>query len=126
MTEAQHALAAIKAYVTSQPGKDVRAHGRHVWEAVIEEMEGYDAEATAEADPSHTNEQAVFADGGRLVVELNSTPGKPVLHQTRCAWHSPTLSAKIPSRGISTGNRRPVQDPRRSHPRTDHRCRPTV
>lgn len=83
MTQAQHALAAIKAYVTSQPDKDVPAHGRHVWEAVIEGIEDYDAEATAEADPSHTNEQAVFADGSRLWwnSELNAWETGPGLDQ---------------------------------------------
>ena len=33
---------------------------------MIQAAEGYDEEATAEADPSHTNEEAVFADGSRL------------------------------------------------------------
>jgi hypothetical protein len=87
MTQAQHALAAIKAYVTSQPGKDVRAHGRHVWETVIEGTAGYDAEATAAADPSHTNEQAVFADGSRLWwnAELNAWETGPASDQGRLA-----------------------------------------
>jgi hypothetical protein len=87
MTQAQHALAAIKAYVTSQPGKAVRAHGRLVWEAVIEGMEGYDAEATAAADPSHTNEQAVFADGSRLWwnAALNAWETGPASDQGRLA-----------------------------------------
>jgi hypothetical protein len=66
MTQAQHALATIKAYVASLQSEDVSAHGRHVWEAVIQSAEGYDEKATAEADPSHTNEEAIFADGSRL------------------------------------------------------------
>jgi hypothetical protein len=66
MTQAQHALAAIKAYVASRQSEDVPAHGRHIWEAVIKGAAGYDEEATAKADPSHTNEEAVFADGSRL------------------------------------------------------------
>ncbi len=66
MTQAQQALAAIQAYMARRPSEDVLAHGRHVWEAVIQGAEGYDEEATAEADPSHTNEAAVFADGSRL------------------------------------------------------------
>jgi len=66
MTQAQQALAAIQAYMARQPIEDVRAHRGHVWEAVIQGAEGYNAEATAEADPSHTNEEAVFADGGQL------------------------------------------------------------
>jgi hypothetical protein len=66
MTQAQHALANIKNYMASLQSEDVPAHGRHIWEAVIKGAEGYDEEATAEADPSHTNEEAVFADGSRL------------------------------------------------------------
>ena len=66
MTQAQRALAAIKAYSTSASSEDVHAHGRHIWEAIIQGAEGYDEEATAEVDPSHTNEEAVFADGSRL------------------------------------------------------------
>jgi hypothetical protein len=87
MTQAQHALAAIKAYVTSQPSKDVRAHGRQLWEAVIEGMEGYDEEATAAVDPSHTNEQAVFADGSRLWwnSELNTWETGPAADPVRPA-----------------------------------------
>jgi hypothetical protein len=85
MTQAQHALAAIKAYVTSQPGKDVCAHGRHLWETVIAGLEGYDAEATAQVDPSHTNEQAVFADGSKLWwnSELNAWETGPASDQVR-------------------------------------------
>jgi len=66
MTQAQQALAAIQAYVARRPSEDVCAHRGHVWEAVIQGAEGYDEEATAEADPSHANEEAVFADGSRL------------------------------------------------------------
>lgn len=66
MTQAQQALAAIKAYMASRPIEEVPAHGLNVWEVVIQLTEGYDEEASAEADPSHTNEQAVFADGSRL------------------------------------------------------------
>jgi len=66
MTQAQNALAAIKAYVASRPGEDLRAHFHNVWKTVIQGAEGYDEKATAETDPSHTNEEAVFADGSRL------------------------------------------------------------
>jgi hypothetical protein len=50
-------------------------------------MEGYDAEATAEADPSHTNEQAVFTDGSRLWwnSELNAWETGPAADQVRLA-----------------------------------------
>ena len=37
-----------------------------LWEAIIQKAEGYDEAATAEADPSHTSETAVFVDGSRL------------------------------------------------------------
>ena len=66
MTQAQQALAAIKAYMASRPIEDVRTHRLNVWEAVIRGAEGYNEEATAEADPSEMNEEAVFADGSRL------------------------------------------------------------
>ena len=66
MTQAQHALTAIQTSMADQPSEDVRAHGRSVWEAVLHRAEGYDAEATAAADPSHTSETAVFVDGSRL------------------------------------------------------------
>jgi hypothetical protein len=87
MTQAQQALAAIKAYAASPPSEDVRAHGRPVWEAVIQGAEGYDEEATAEADPSHTNEEAVFADGSRLWwnAALNAWETGPASDQVRMA-----------------------------------------
>jgi hypothetical protein len=66
MTQAHRALAAIKASMTSQRGEDIRARCVDIWETVIQRAEGYDAQATAEADPSHTNEEAVFADGSKL------------------------------------------------------------
>jgi hemerythrin superfamily protein len=74
MTQAQQALAAIKAYMVRQPSEQAPAHGLAVWEAVIRCAEGYNEQASAAADPSHTNEQAVFADGSRLWwnAELNA------------------------------------------------------
>ena len=66
MTQAPQVLAAIKAYIARRPVEAVPAYGLSVWEAVIRGAEGYDEQASAEADPSHTNEQAVFADGSRL------------------------------------------------------------
>ena len=66
MTQAQQALAAIKTYVASRPIEDVRTHQLDVWETVIQDAQGYDEEASAKADPSETNEEAVFADGSRL------------------------------------------------------------
>ena len=67
MTQAQQALAAIKVYRASRTSsEDVPAHRRTLWEDVIKVAEGYNEEATAEADPSERNEEAVFADGSRL------------------------------------------------------------
>ena len=66
MTQAQQALAAIKTYMASRSTEDIQAHRFDVWEAVIQGAEGYDEEATAEADPSEKNEEALFADGSRL------------------------------------------------------------
>jgi hypothetical protein len=66
MTQAQHALTAIQAYGAQAPTEDNHIHTRDLWEAVIQRAEGYDEEATAQADPSHTNVEAVFADGSRL------------------------------------------------------------
>jgi HSP20 family protein len=65
-TQAQRALTALKAYMAHRPSEDVCTHRRRSWEAVIYGAEGYDEEATAETDPSHNNETAVFADGSRL------------------------------------------------------------
>jgi HSP20 family protein len=66
MTQAQQAFTAIQISMAERPSEDVRANGRSVWEAVIHRAEGYDEEATAEVDPSHTSETAVFTDGSRL------------------------------------------------------------
>jgi hypothetical protein len=85
MTQAQQALAAIKAYVACRPTEDVRDHCRDVWEAVIQGAAGYDEEATAEADPSHANEEAVFADGSQLWwnAALNAWETGPASDQVR-------------------------------------------
>jgi hypothetical protein len=66
MTQAQQALAAIQAYGTPAPTEGDHTHAGHLWEAVIQRAEGYDAEATAQADPSHTNAEAVSVDGSHL------------------------------------------------------------
>ena len=66
MTQAQQALTAIQTSMADRQREDVRAHSLSLWEAVIHRAEGYNEEATAEADPSHTSETAVFADGSRL------------------------------------------------------------
>jgi HSP20 family protein len=86
MTQAQRALAALQAYMANRPSEDVYTH-RRGWEAVIYGAEGYDEEATAEADPSHTNETAVFADGSRLWwnAELNAWETGPASDEERLA-----------------------------------------
>jgi hypothetical protein len=66
MTQATQALATIKPYLNQMSEEEVRANRTQVWLDVIPRTEGYDREATAEADPSETNEVAVFADGSRL------------------------------------------------------------
>jgi hypothetical protein len=48
-------------------GEDAYANRTRVWSEVIRFAKGYDEEATAEADPSHTNQVAVFTDSSRLV-----------------------------------------------------------
>jgi hypothetical protein len=79
MTQAQQALVAIKTYIARRPVEAGRDHCRSVWEAVIQDAEGYDEKASAEADPSNTNEQAVFADGSTLWwnAELNAWETDP-------------------------------------------------
>lgn len=47
MTQAQQALAAIQAYGTLAPTEGDHTHAGHLWEAVIQRAESYDAEATA-------------------------------------------------------------------------------
>jgi hemerythrin superfamily protein len=66
MTQAQQAVATINAYVAGRSVEEARSLSLNVWEAVIQHAEGYDEQATAKADPSHTNVEAVFADGSRL------------------------------------------------------------
>ena len=66
MTQAQRALPALQAALESQPSADARTPRHPRWEAVLHRAEGYDEEATAEADPSHTSATAVFVDGSRL------------------------------------------------------------
>lgn len=66
MTQAIQALATIQPYLDNMSDEEVRANRTKVWLEVISQTEGYDREATAEADPSETNEVAVFTDGSRL------------------------------------------------------------
>lgn len=66
MTQAKRALETIAPYLSRMSTEAIRAHRTKLWLEVISRTEGYDREATAEADPSDTNEVAVFADGSRL------------------------------------------------------------
>lgn len=66
MTYAKRALEAITPYLSRMSTKQRRVERTHVWLDVILRAEGYDRKATAEADPSDTNEIAVFVDGSRL------------------------------------------------------------
>lgn len=104
MTQAQQALAAIRAYLARQPTEKAPTHGRTVWEAVIQGAQGYDEQATAAADPSHTNEQAVFADGSRLWwnSQLNAWESGPeetgVTEDATVlvrSYHTPSLSERV-------------------------------
>jgi hypothetical protein len=66
MTQAKQALAAISPYLSRMTFDDAHAKRVRLWREVIQSAAGYDHEASAEADPSDTNEVAVFADGSRL------------------------------------------------------------
>lgn len=66
MTQAEQALADIKGYLGNMTAEDAYVNRTRVWGEVIRFAEGYDEEATAEADPSHTNQVAVFTDSSRL------------------------------------------------------------
>jgi hypothetical protein len=66
MTQANRALETLTPYLDRMGTEALRANRTQVWLEVISSAEGYDREATAEADPSDTNEVAVFADGSRL------------------------------------------------------------
>lgn len=115
MTQAQQALAAIKAYAARQPSDKAPAHGLTVWEVVIRRAEGYDEQASAAADPSHTNEQAVFADGSRLWwnAELNAWETGPAdtdAAETAVAENATVLVADNRLRFPSE----PIEEPTRS------------
>ena len=66
MTQAQHALETITPYLNRMSAEALEAKRTQVWLEMIPSAEGFDREATAEADPSDTNEIAVFADGSQL------------------------------------------------------------
>lgn len=66
MTHAKRALEAITPYLSRMSTEERCDKRTQVWLDVISRAEGYDRTATAEADPSDTNEIAAFADGSRL------------------------------------------------------------
>ena len=66
MTQAMQALATIQPSLNRMNAEEVRSKRTEMCLEVISQTEGYDREATAAADPSETNEVAVFADGSRL------------------------------------------------------------
>jgi hypothetical protein len=66
MTQATQALEAIHPYLSHMSAEEQRTNRTQVWLDVISCAEGYDRKATTEADPSDTNEIAIFTDGSQL------------------------------------------------------------
>jgi hypothetical protein len=66
MTQAKRALVAIRTYLGNESAAGSHAKRAQVWSNVIRVAEGYDEEASGEADPSHENEIAVFIDQSKL------------------------------------------------------------
>ena len=66
MTQATRALEAIRPYLSSMSDQEQRESRTRLWLDVISRAEGYSRQATAEADPSDTNEIAIFTDGSQL------------------------------------------------------------
>ena len=66
MTQAKQTLVAIHTYLGNGPTTESDATRAQVWSNVIRVAEGYDEEASGEADPSHANEIAVFTDNSKL------------------------------------------------------------
>ena len=66
MTQAEHALETITPYLNRMRPEERDVKRTDVWLEMIPYAEGFDREATAEADPSDTNEIAAFADGSQL------------------------------------------------------------
>jgi hemerythrin-like domain-containing protein len=107
MTQAQQALAAIQASVASQPNEKAPVHGPTIWEGVIRRAVGYDEEASAAADPSHQNEQAVFADGSRLWWNA-------ALHAWEAGPEEPGAAANV--RALASDHRLSAPSPRGEAP----------
>jgi len=66
MTQATQALEGIQPYLNRMSEQEQRDSRVRVWLDVISHAEGYSRQATAEADPSDTNEMAIFTDGSQL------------------------------------------------------------
>jgi hypothetical protein len=66
MTQATEALDAIQPYLSRMSEAEQRESRSRIWLEVISRAAGYDREATAEADPSDTNEIAIFDDGSQI------------------------------------------------------------
>ena len=63
MTQATQALESLQPYLNHISDQESRAQ---VWLDIIPRIEGYSRQATAAADPSDTNEIAIFMDGSQL------------------------------------------------------------
>lgn len=66
MTQATRALEDIRPDLNRMSDQERRDSRTRIWLDVISRAEGYSRQATAEADPSDTNEIAIFADGSQL------------------------------------------------------------
>jgi hypothetical protein len=63
MTQATQALESLQPYLNHISDQESRTQ---VWLDIIPRAEGYSRQATAAADPSDTNEIAIFMDGSQL------------------------------------------------------------
>jgi hypothetical protein len=66
MTQATQALESLQPYLNRMSDQERRDSRTQVWLDIIPRTEGYSRQATAAADPSDTNEIAIFMDGSQL------------------------------------------------------------
>lgn len=66
MTQATQALESLQPYLNHISDQEQRDSRTQVWLDIIPRTEGYSRQATAAADPSDTNEIAIFMDGSQL------------------------------------------------------------
>ena len=66
MTQATQALESLQPYLNHISDQEQRESRTQVWLDIIPRTEGYSRQATAAADPSDTNEIAIFMDGSQL------------------------------------------------------------